>query len=210
MKKKTIYAATTVGVLAFGGMVFANTDSVENETISTLKQSTAVESQSTTKSGEQLLSFEEISQKALEIANGTITGIELDDDSNKLHYDVEIYHDGYEYELELDAVSGEVLEQNREKEDDDDDAEKALDTSGLISSDEAVIAALAVAKGTVKEVSLDEDDGVISYEIELRDGKTEHEVSVNATDGSILEHETDEDNDNEDDDNNDDDDNDDN
>ncbi|WKA53694.1 PepSY domain-containing protein [Planococcus shixiaomingii] len=193
MKKKTIYVATTAGVLAFGGMVFANTDSVDNETTTAPKQATAVGSQSTAKVSEDFLSFDEISKKALEIADGTITDIEFDDYQNKHHYDVEIYHNGYEYDLKLDAASGEVLEQKREKEDDEDDVEKALATEGLIASDKAIEAALTVAKGTVTEVSLDEDDGVISYEIELKDGKTEHEVSVDALDGSILEHESDDD-----------------
>ncbi|WP_186763827.1 PepSY domain-containing protein [Planomicrobium sp. CPCC 101079] len=184
--KKTIYAATTAGVLGFGGIVFANVDSAETLTSQPANQPPAAESQNAT--SEKLLSFEEASKKALEIANGTITDIELDDDKNKPHYEVEIRHEGYEYDLKLDAVSGAILRQDREKEDEDDGAEKPAD--GIISSNEAVEAARTVAKGQVKEVHLDDDDdddnGSVNYEVELRDGKTEHEVSVNAMDGSAA------------------------
>lgn len=194
MMKKTIYVATTVGVLAFGGIVYANTDSTVNDASNAPA--------SNQNSAENLMSFEEISEKALEVADGKITDIELDANRNSPHYEVDVLHDGYEYDLKLDAVTGEVLNENREKENGDDDSEKTLDSADLISSDEAVKAALAIAGGKVEDISLENEDGVATYEIELKDGKTEHEVAVNATDGSIIEHESDNDNDDDDDDDN--------
>jgi uncharacterized membrane protein YkoI len=183
MMKKTIYVATAAGALAFGGIVFANTDSTENNAAA------ATETPNTATSQQDIITFEEASEKALKAANGTITDIELDNGRNP-NYEVDIIHDGFEYDLKLDAFTGEVLEQDSEKEDGDEEEAAAL-SGDLISSDEAVEAALAAAGGTVKEVSLDNDDGVASYEIELQDGKTTHEITVNAVDGSILENESD-------------------
>ena len=134
MMKKTIYAATTVGVLAFGGMVFANTDSAENTASQPQNAATAKEGRSAAASEGKLLSFEEASKKALEVADGTITDIELDDnDKSKPHFEVDIHHGGYGYEFKLEAVRGEVLKQKSEKEDKDSDAGKAMAGGGLLS-----------------------------------------------------------------------------
>ena len=35
----------------------------------------------------------------------------------KRHYDVDFYHAGYDYEYEIDAVSGEVLKSHKEFDD---------------------------------------------------------------------------------------------
>lgn len=199
--KKIIYVGTAVGVLSFGGIVFANTDLADQETNRITKQPSVTVNQNAFDAEKELLSFKEASEKALDIANGTITDIELDDDNNRPHYEIDIYHEGYEYELKLDAVSGKVLQQKREKDDKDDAVRKSTAAGGLISSAEAVEAARTVAKGRVIEVSLDDDDDEVAiYEIELKDGNTEHEVSVNAVNGTILEHERDNDNDDNDDD----------
>lgn len=201
--KKLIYIPVAAGVLAFGGIALANSDtgqnagSVENKTANTQVDSSKKQSQ------KEMKTFEQISAAALEIADGTITDIELDDDG-KLHYDVEVDHEGYEYDFEFDAHSGEVLKQKKEKEDDDrDDSEeravKSSSTQKLISSEDAAKAALAKSNGgTVKELELDHDDGVAHYEIEIKNGRDEHEITVNAEDGSIIEHEKDNDDDDDD------------
>lgn len=199
--KKFIYIPVTVGVLAFGGVVLANTQNSEtpaaNSTTNQAENGTGNSAQ------ENFLSFDEVSSKALGIANGTITDIELDQNARTPHYEVDVWYDGYDYDLKFDAVTGEVMEQKKEREDRDDDD---FDDNGvavpadenLISSDEAIKAAQAAAKGTVEKVELDREDGVAYYEVEIEDGRTDHEIYVNATDGSILEHETDNDDDDDD------------
>ncbi|NLJ57907.1 MAG: hypothetical protein GX339_03575 [Tissierellia bacterium] len=47
---------------------------------------------------------------ALGLANGKIVDFELDEDDGYYKYEIEIVADGYEYEIELDAYTGEVLE----------------------------------------------------------------------------------------------------
>ncbi|GKW45059.1 PepSY domain-containing protein [Planococcus sp. NCCP-2050] len=199
--KKFIYIPVTVGVLAFGGVVLANTQNSETPAVnSTTNQA---ENGTGNSAQENFLSFDEVSSKALGIANGTITDIELDQNARTPHYEVDVWYDGYDYDLKFDAVTGEVMEQKKEREDrDDDDFEDngvaAPADENLISSDEAIKAAQAVAKGTVEKVELDHEDGVAYYEVEIEDGRTDHEIYVNATDGSILEHETDNDDDDDD------------
>jgi uncharacterized membrane protein YkoI len=64
-----------------------------------------------------------LKEAAIEIAlneinvNGTIKEIELDDDDGRLYYDIELYTDTHEIEMEIDAYTGEVLSISTEYED---------------------------------------------------------------------------------------------
>lgn len=203
--KKLVYIPAAAGVLAFGGIVLANTDTTEPTADTVNSGSQNIESTNKDQKKGSMLTFEEVSAKALKIADGNITDIELDNDDRRAHYEVDVDFEDYEYDLKFDAFSGELLEQDREKDDDRDDkreheakaapSEKASEQE-RISSDEAVKAALNAAKGgTLEEAELDYDDGVLHYDIEIRNGDFEHEVAVNAHDGSIIEHEKDQDDD---------------
>ncbi|WP_188074695.1 PepSY domain-containing protein [Planococcus sp. ANT_H30] len=187
--KKLVYIPVAVGVLAFGGVVLANSETAAvNGKVTDDVQEVATE---------KMMSTEEISAKALELANGRITDIELDTDDKRANYEVEIDFDGYEYDIEFDAYTGEVLEQKREK----DNAEKSQTaTAGeFISSDEAIKAALATVNGTFEGFELKAEENPAYYEVEVQDGRIEHEVDVNAKDGSILNVASDEEDDDDDD-----------
>lgn len=189
--KKYIYIPVVAGALAFGGIVWANGDDGSQKAGTGGQQPVAPAANS-----EEMLSFDEATAKALAIANGTITDVELDRDSRTPHYEIDIDHEGYEYDVKIDAYSGKVLEQKREKEDrddrrDDDWADSPAASENLISSEQAVKAAQAVAEGTVEKVELEREDGTVYYEVKIGDGRTEHEVYVNAADGTILKQEQD-------------------
>ncbi|MFC2947962.1 PepSY domain-containing protein [Virgibacillus sediminis] len=64
-----------------------------------------------------------------------------------------------------------------------------------LSVAEAKDIALAEKDGYVVEVELDEDDGVSYYEMELENGKAEHEIYVHAYTGEVLKTESDGDDD---------------
>lgn len=199
--KKLIYIPVAAGVLAFGGIVLANSETpAANPAAKTVTNE--VQKLSTP---EEMLSFEEISAKALELANGRITDIELDKDDRRAHYEVDVDFEGYEYDFEFDAYTGEVLEHKREKDRNDDvkqsstavspastktadskSGNQAVSNKDLIGSDKAIESALAVVSGTVEGFELETDDGFAYYEIEIKDGRSEHDVDVNAKDGSIL------------------------
>lgn len=215
--KKLIYIPVAAGVLAFGGIVLANSETpAANPAAKTGTVTNEVQKSSTP---EEMLSFEEISAKALELANGRITDIELDKDDRRAHYEVDVDFEGYEYDFEFDAYTGEVLEHKREKDRNDDvkqsstavspastktadskSGNQAVSNKDLIGSDKAIEAALAVVSGTVEGFELEMDDGFAYYEIEIKDGRSEHDVDVNAKDGSILKVDSDFDDDDSDDD----------
>lgn len=215
--KKMIYIPAAAGILALGGVAWANTDATPTDSKVQAESEQGIKAESSKSTNQkQFLTFDQASAKALREVDGKITDIELERDGRVPHFEIDIDKDGYDYDLKLEAVTGEILEQKREKDDNDDDwddnsasTEKSTSdkstANDYISSDEAIAAAKTVASGTVKDLELDEDDGVAYYEIDLQDGRTEHEVKVNATDGSILKHETDKDDDDDDDDDNDDD-----
>ncbi|HSP22754.1 MAG TPA: PepSY domain-containing protein [Planococcus sp. (in: firmicutes)] len=217
--RKLIYIPAAAGILALGGIAWANTDANPAESNVQAESDQDIKADATQSTNQpKFLTFDEASEKALQEVDGKITDIELERDGRVPRFEVDIDKDGYEYDLKLDAVTGEILEQKREKDDTDDDEDDNFTSSeksssatasanGYISKDEAVAAAKTVASGTVEDLELDNDDGVAYYEIELKDGRTEYEVHVNAKDGSILKHETDKDDDDDRDDNDDDDDN---
>lgn len=215
--KKIIYIPAVAGILALGGVAWANTDANPQESTVQAENTTDLKADtSQSKNQKQFLTFDEASVKALQEVDGKITDIELDRDDRVPHFEIDIDKDGYEYDLKLDAVTGEILEQKRGKDDNDDDRDDnyssdgkssstAASTGDYISSNEAVAAAEKVASGTIEDVELDNDDGVAYYEIKFEDGRTEHEVYVNAKDGSILKHDIDNEDDDDRDDNDDDD-----
>lgn len=208
--KKMIYipAAAAAGILALGGIAWANTDANPQKSNVQAENDQGVKAESSQPTNQpEFLTFDEASAKALQEVDGKITGIELERDGRVPHFEVDIDKDGFEYDLKLDAMTGEILEQKREKDDNDDNsasAEKSTSdkpsANGYISSDEAVAAAKKVASGTVEDLELDKDDGIAYYEIKFEDGRTEHEVKVNAADGSIVKHEIDDGDDDRDDD----------
>ena len=58
--------------------------------------------------------------------------------------------------------------------------------STVIDINEAVNIALNEFKGTVTDVELDEDDGRLIYEIEMKSGEEEAEIEIDAYTGAIL------------------------
>ena len=207
--KKMILIPAAAGVLAFGGIVLANTDTNSEEVPASMNNAevTTVPAENGKK---EMIGFEKAAEIALEIAEGKVTDIELSDDHGRQEYEVEIHGAEYEYDFDIDAFSGEVLEQDRDRLDDDDrdssdkkegngvqQAQQQNETKNLISVEKAIeVAVNKTGGGTVEDVELESDDGLRYYEIEIEDGRTEFDLKINATDGAILKFEQDEDDDN--------------
>lgn len=198
MKKLILVPAA--GLLLFGGIAFANSnEGTQQDT----QQQTAVVETAAVNSEKEKIGFGKAEQIARDIIDGQMTDIELERDNGKQYYDIEMYANGYEYDIEVEAITGEVLKNKREKDNDfDDDDKKAVssqtskengETSSAvkISAEDAVKAALAVVSGEVEDVELEHDDGRVYYDIEIDNRYEEHEVKVDATNGEILEVETD-------------------
>ncbi len=119
----------------------------------------------------------------------SICKAKLDYDDGKYEYDIEFVYGGYEFEYEIDAKTGAVLQHERE----------ALDTvnptlveqEGLITPDAAKAAALLRASLTgasviFEDISLEYERNVRVYEINFMYDGYEYEVEVNAKTGEAV------------------------
>ena len=151
---------------------------------------------STTGTG-KILTAEEAAAKALAHAGltaeqVTITEQKLERDDGRQIYDIEFYTADYkEYDYEIDAVTGAVLEV-------DYDAESFTPPaagSNVITQERAQEIALAKVPGAsashIKELKLDMDDGRQVYDVEIVYQRVEYEMEIDAVTGTILDYEAD-------------------
>ena len=126
--------------------------------------------------------------------NVTILKEKLDTDDGVAVYDIEFYKDGVEYDYEIHAKTGAVLDYDREtKQVSSSNSSSSNNSNSRIDSAKAKEIALkhaGVSASSIKEYQceLDDDDGRLVYEIEFRSGQMEYDYVLNAADGSILEH----------------------
>ncbi len=130
---------------------------------------------------------------------------ELDFDNGVKVYDIEFYtSDGYEYDYEIDAETGDIYSKSvkrRENNSVTDSApyagDGAQDTSNtqssLITADRAKEIASAHAGFSVSDVvfsktELERDDGYTVYEIEFYKDGVEYEYKINAENGTVFEY----------------------
>lgn len=182
--KKWMIIPALVGAVAIGGVALAN-------------GSTVVDAAST--KGD-FLTLKEVKTLALQQVEGKVTEIELDTDDGRKHYDIEINDGAYEYELEIDAITGKVLKFEKDHEDDKGTTAKteskvAGSERVMLTKEQAIEIAMKQAKGTVTDFDLDHDDGRKVYEIEIEDGTYEYEFEIDAYTGEVLDFEKDRDDD---------------
>ncbi|MBR3781182.1 MAG: PepSY domain-containing protein [Clostridia bacterium] len=140
------------------------------------------------------ISVEAAKQKALDDA-----GVKAEDavflkayyDSNDIvpHYEVKFKANGYEYEYEVKASDGSVLEKDVDKERNSGKTSSA--SKEYISQDKAKSTAFdhaSVKAADVKfsKAELDRDDMVVHYDVEFVAGKYEYEYEINAETGKVI------------------------
>lgn len=133
------------------------------------------------------VSVEQALQTALAKHTGEIVSLELEISKGKPQYEFDIKSaDGKEWEIEVNAITGKVIEEEQEVANANDPAFKA---KAKVTEAEAEKTALAATPGTVveREYSI-ENDGTPSYEFDIKtaNGK-EIEVEVDAISGKVLE-----------------------
>ncbi|CAM3272164.1 PepSY domain-containing protein [Filibacter tadaridae] len=177
--KKWMMIPALAGVVAIGGVAVATN----------AEQSLAAEQKG-------LLTIEEIETIAVKSAGGKVVGIELDRERLGDVYEVEVQSDGIEYDLDIDAKTGEVLRTDKDDMDDDDQDDNVVPTDvKFITQKAATEIAMKQAKGTVSKIVLDNDDGRVIYEIEIKDDTYEYDFDIDAISGEVLEFEKDRDDD---------------
>ena len=140
------------------------------------------------------ISVEDAKQKALDDAgvkaeNAVFLKAYYDSDEIVPHYDVKFEANGYEYDYEVKAADGSVLEKDVEKE--RKSAANAPISDEYISVDKAKSIAFEHAglkAGDVKfsKAELDRDDLIVHYDVEFVAGDFEYEYEINAESGKII------------------------
>ena len=135
--------------------------------------------------------------------------VEADREDGRAVYEVEFVAEGYEYEYEVDAYTGEIVKSEREKARtprQSTDRPKATakptakDAAETIGRDDALSAALKNAgispddAGQVK-VEKDREDGRTVYEVEFKADGYEYEYEIDAATGAVLKQEKERDDD---------------
>jgi uncharacterized membrane protein YkoI len=134
----------------------------------------------------------------------TFSKTKLDFDDNRMVYEVEFYTSDAEYEYEIDALSGAILEYDHEVEnytipmkpaDNRSETQSGADTS-YIGEAKAKLIALSHAGLSESEVrrmavELERSDGRMVYDLEFKHGNIEYEYEIDAVSGDILEYDRD-------------------
>jgi uncharacterized membrane protein YkoI len=133
-------------------------------------------------------SMESCMKAALAKHSGTVISLEAEIENKKPIYEFDIKgDDGKEWEVECDAKSGKVTEEEEEV----DAKDQRFASKAKLSAEDAKKAALAFQPGEVieSETSI-ESDGTLSYEFDIKtkDGK-EIEVEIDAVTGKVQESE---------------------
>jgi uncharacterized membrane protein YkoI len=119
---------------------------------------------------------------------GTVISLEAEIENKKPIYEFDIKgNDGKEWEVECDAKSGKVTEEEEEV----DVKDQRFASKAKLSAEDAKKAALAFQLGEVVESETSiESDGTLSYEFDIKtkDGK-EIEVEIDAVTGKVQESE---------------------
>ena len=116
--------------------------------------------------------------------------IEMDVEDGVMVYEVEFKCGGYEYDCEVNALTGAVVKFDRET--DDDQPVKPVDggaSAALIGEAKARTAALThagVSNVRNYECGMDAEDGVKVYEIEFKCGGYEYDYEINAVTGAVV------------------------
>ncbi|NDL67252.1 PepSY domain-containing protein [Anaerotalea alkaliphila] len=212
-------------------------DAVSQATVQAGEQTT---NQNTDQAAEQAtvqpagrrITVAEAQKIATDRVDGQIREIELESDDGLLRYEIELRgRDGFEYELEVDASTGQVLKFERYGSDGTGTSagtsvgNSAGNSTGTAAApaisapatpapapqtpaartappappaDRRTIGmaaarniALGLAPGTVREQELDEDDGRLVYEFEIKSKGREVEVEIDAHTGEVLKMEID-------------------
>ena len=128
-----------------------------------------------------------IADAGLETSEVSCIEAELEKENGKAFYEVEFRAGGWEYDYEIDALTGRVINSSREK------LASGGDPAGIAFIGEERAWEIVLAKAGVpmseisdKEIELEYENGVHYYEIEFTHGAYEYEAKINAVTGAIF------------------------
>jgi len=131
--------------------------------------------------------------KAIEITlqefpDGKLLEAELEMEKGKPIYEIELLIGNKVMEVEVCAISGEIVETETEKKSNDKKAKirKALDQAQITMTQAIEIALKKVAGGKAFEAELEMDDGQVTYEVEIVVSGKVWEVEIDAATSEVL------------------------
>jgi len=152
------------------------------------------ENKNSNKNNNGYISVEAAKQKALDDAgvkaeDAVFLKAYYDSDDIVPHYDVKFEANGYEYEYEVKASDGSVLEKDVDKE--RKPVNSAPASNEYISADKAKSiaydhASVKAADVKFSKAELDRDDLIVHYDVEFVSGKYEYEYEINAKSGKVI------------------------
>lgn len=120
-----------------------------------------------------------------DVGDGTVHAIELDHDrrDDAWQYEVKILSGTTDYDVTVDADSGDVVSRD---EDTTDDSEQAIDLSSPMTFDEALGLAAGQGTGRLTSWKLESDDDRIEYQFDYEDGNADTEVTVDVDSKTVT------------------------
>lgn len=209
--KLTLLALISTGVLGACGTDSTNDTNSEEQSSSAQESSMSSqsedissessESESTTESSSNSGTTQGINEQefdislddAIQIYNEThpdssIESIDFDEDDGKYEYDFDGFDDTNEYELSIDATSGEAVDKDTDNDNDNDDDNDALNLDNIVSPQDAMTTALEeVGSGYVDGWQLDTENGLTVYEISIENSQDDDvDIIINAATGEFM------------------------
>lgn len=113
-------------------------------------------------------------------------------DDGKEIYDIEFYYENMEYDYEINAADGQIIESDFDVENYNIQQQQVSgENTDIITPEQAKEIALKHANLTSDQVSfvkaeIDFDNGIQKYDVEFYHGNKEYDYEINATDGKII------------------------
>ncbi len=123
----------------------------------------------------------------------TLDEIEFERDSNPPKYEIEMFDNEYEYDIEIQAITGEVLKFEMKGFEDKELKKDPIIKVKYITKDEAIEIGLKKlgSEAVLIDIESDLDDNPPKYELEFVLGKYEYEIEIHAITGAIIDFEKD-------------------
>lgn len=201
--KKILYGALTglalflvAGCTSKTPTAVSSTNEQKETVISTTETSSSVQQEATTTSEKATVvavSLEKVTTAfEKKYPEAKITSLQLDTDFGRYFYEIEGVDQQKEYQVEVNAETGEFTKEKVETLDADEQngvkmQEEALDLTNIISREQATTLAEKEAKvGQATDWKLEKELGITYWEVKVKEGQQKIEVKIDAHSGKIL------------------------
>lgn len=201
--KKILYGSMTglalflvAGCTSKTPTAVSSTNEQKETVISTTETSSSVQQEAMTtseKTSAVAVSLEKVTTAfEKKYPEAKITSLQLDTDFGRYFYEIEGVDQQKEYQVEVNAETGEFTKEKVETLDADEQngvkmQEEALDLTNIISREQATTLAEKEAKvGQATDWKLEKELGITYWEVKVKEGQQKIEVKIDAHSGEIL------------------------